>query len=336
MLGFFILITVVGNIWLGWILWSWIGILAIFALLPVIFLLMLGGWLALGLVGMVFQKYDNRTQSQRFLRNFLRWWVWLSLLIWILPGLSIGILATTNARFPATLPRITLSNGEKTVIFQSMMHIASPRFYANIRDDMIRLRGEDYVFLYEWVREGTPESLEKLSQLMGMDVSEKMYQTFADVAWLVYQGDEIYTDILPSTNVDLTTDDIVKLASTEEAIKPLDTPSSDIISMIAKKYPDLTDTQKQVAIIVAQGALNMLLRNYTRPEIENELKKTLPVFRIILDTRNELIVDTLIHSPNRHIYMHYGALHFPGILRWLQARDPRWHEVSRTDYVVIR
>lgn len=85
--------------------------------------------------------------------------------------------------------------------------------------------------------------------------------------------------------------------------------------MIAKKYPDLTDTQKQVAIIVAQGALNMLLRNYTRPEIENELKKTLPVFRIILDTRNELIVDTLIHSPNRHIYMHYGALHFPGILR---------------------
>jgi hypothetical protein len=55
----------------------------------------------------------------------------------------------TNTWAPATLPRITISNGEKTVIFQSMMHIASPAFYSNIRADMQKLVGQEYVFFYE-------------------------------------------------------------------------------------------------------------------------------------------------------------------------------------------
>ena len=50
---------------------------------------------------------------------------------------------------PATLPRITISNGEKTVIFQSMMHIGSSGFYEDVRRDMEQLRGQDYVFFYE-------------------------------------------------------------------------------------------------------------------------------------------------------------------------------------------
>jgi hypothetical protein len=44
-----------------------------------------------------------------------------------------------NKTAPATLARITLSNGEKTVVFQSMMHIASPGFYDDIKKDMEQL-----------------------------------------------------------------------------------------------------------------------------------------------------------------------------------------------------
>ena len=54
-----------------------------------------------------------------------------------------------NRVAPAALPQITISNGDKTIIFQSMMHIASPGFYSDVRRDMEQLVGLDYVFFYE-------------------------------------------------------------------------------------------------------------------------------------------------------------------------------------------
>ncbi len=60
-----------------------------------------------------------------------------------------GVLKFSNEYTPATLPRITITNGEKTVVFQSMMHIASPGFYDDIRNDMIELHEKDFVFFYE-------------------------------------------------------------------------------------------------------------------------------------------------------------------------------------------
>ena len=48
------------------------GIEAVMLSLPVIVVLMMGGGLALGLVGMIFGKHDDRTQGKRFLSSFLR------------------------------------------------------------------------------------------------------------------------------------------------------------------------------------------------------------------------------------------------------------------------
>lgn len=93
-----------------------------------------------------------------------------------------GLVLGTNQWAPATLPRVTISNGDKTVIFQSMMHIASPAFYSDIRADMQRLIGQDYVFFYEGVRPGTTENLEKLGTLMGTSVSSDMYDTIGKMA----------------------------------------------------------------------------------------------------------------------------------------------------------
>ncbi len=67
----------------------------------------------------------------------------------MLPWISFGALVLTNEKTPATLPRITITNGEKTVIFQSMMHVASPEFYEEIKKDMESLAQKDYVFFYE-------------------------------------------------------------------------------------------------------------------------------------------------------------------------------------------
>ena len=93
-----------------------------------------------------------------------------------------------------------------------MIHIGSENFYNSIKKDMQSLKDRDYVFFYEGVRVGTPESLEKLSNLMGMDVSPEMYDILANMAGLVVQETERFQGILPETNVDLSTDDIITLA----------------------------------------------------------------------------------------------------------------------------
>jgi len=81
--------------------------------------------------------------------NFLRGWAWLVCVLWLMPWLLLGALQFTNNTAPATIPKITISNGEKTVVFQSMIHIGSPGFYDDIQADMENLRGREYVFFYE-------------------------------------------------------------------------------------------------------------------------------------------------------------------------------------------
>ncbi len=121
------------------------------------------------------------------MRSFLRGWAWLIGLLWLSPWLLFGTIHVTNIYAPATLPRITISNGDKTVVFQSMMHIASPEFYTAVKKDMQKLSHDDYVFFYEGVKAGSPESLKKLSQFMGTDVSPEMYDILAEVAGLTFQ-----------------------------------------------------------------------------------------------------------------------------------------------------
>ena len=247
----------------------------------------------------------------------------------------IGILQFTNNAVPATLPKITISNGEKTVIFQSMMHIGSENFYAAVQRDMELLRGRDFVFFYEGVEPWTEESIAELSRLTGMEISETMYQLSAQMSWLVLQDIERYRSIIPSTNVDISTDEIVELARAAaiEYPEPLD---AALITQITEIYPTLNDFQKKILQIISRGGLNLLLRMYTNPALEQNLKSQLPVFEIILDKRNMILAEAILASPVPNIYIHYGALHYAGVLQILEERDPRWREVARTDFEVIR
>jgi hypothetical protein len=247
-----------------------------------------------------------------------------------------GLIKFSNNVAPATLPKITISNSEKTVIFQSMMHIGSAAFYDDIRKDMETLRWRDFVYFYEWVRPGTDESLEQLSKLMGMSVSEEMYQIFAEMGWLVMQNVDTFIGILPSTNIDLSTDDIVALAGENTVSNPPQSSAQNLINTLEEKYPSLTVVQKNIIRVFSRGMLNILLRSYTDPVLEEKLKTTLPIFEILLDKRNELLVEAIIASPAPNIYIHYGALHYAGVMSKLKEKDPRWEEIARTSFVVIR
>ena len=294
-----------------------------------------GGGLALGLMGMIFGKHDHRTRWQRFLRDFLKGWAWLVCLISLTPWILLGLVQFTNNTAPATIPKITISNGEKTVIFQSMIHIGSASFYEDIQRDMENLRGREFVFFYEGVESWTAESVAELSRLTGIEVSEKMYAVFAQMSWLVLQDIERYKDIIPSTNVDISTDEIIAFAQEAQIWAPLPI-ENDLFVQLADKYPEFNEFQKRTLRIISRGFLNILLRTYTNPALEKNLKAQLPIFDIILDKRNTILAEAIIESPVPNIYIHYGALHYAGVLAILQEKDPRWREIARTDFQVIR
>jgi hypothetical protein len=313
-----------------------IGMWAFLAFIPFSIIATLGWACALGLIGMIFGKHDDRSGTKRFFYHLTRGWWWLIALLWISPWMLFGFIQFTNNVAPATLPKITLSNGEKTVIFQSMMHIGSPWFYEDIRQDMERLKGQDYVFFYEGVRAGTPESIEKLSELMGMNVSEKMYRIFAEMGGLITQNGDVFLGILPSTNVDLSTDEIITLAGEQNIVASGGVANENIIDVFEKSFPSMNAFQKNIIRIMSRGMMNILLRTYTNPALTQELQSSIPVFDIILHQRNDLVVESIIASPIPNIYIHYGALHYEGIFAKLKEKDPRWQEIARTELQVIR
>lgn len=175
----------------------------------------------------------------------------------------------------------------------------------------------------------------ELSGLMGMNISEKMYSVFAQMSGLVIQDAQRYIGIIPGRNVDLSTDEIVALAQAENIPSPLPVEST-LLTTIEKKYPTLTPFQKTLAQIMSRGVLNVLLKTYTNPALEQSLKQQVPVFDIILDRRNEVLVTAILESPIPNIYIHYGALHYPGVLERLVEKDPRWREIAKTEFQVIR
>lgn len=201
---------------------------------------------------------------------------------------------------------------------------------------MESLRGRDYVFFYEGVTAGSAESVEKLGQLLGMNVSEKMYKFFADMGNLTTQNADIFLGILPSTNVDLSTDEIIALAEKQAIQSPENVQGKNIIDMFEERYPALNTFQKNIIRVLSRGMMNILLRTYTNPAFTQELQKTIPIFEIILDKRNDLLVESIITSPIPNIYIHYGALHYEGVFTRLKEKDPRWQEIARTEFQVIR
>ena len=215
------------------------------------------------------------------------------------------------------------------------MHIASPTFYADIRADMQRLVGQDYVFFYEWVRPGTTENLEKLGTLLGTEVSPEMYDTIGKIAWLVPQTEEAFTNILPSTNVDISTDDIIRIAESQKIPVPTTT-QNDLLNKLEMYYPEMNGPQRYIAQVFSRAAMNVLLRVYERPDIITQLETQIPVFSVILWERNKNIAATIEATPSQKIYIHYGAMHYAWVLDLLQAKDPRWKEIARTEFVVIR
>lgn len=265
-------------------------------------------------------------------------------------GLSVGTLVALlylgavfiNANLPYSVPRVTLTNGDKQVVFQGMLHIGSGAFYERVIYDMLDAEQQGYDFIFEGYRPGTPENNNRFETVQGQadDVDTYELQTnLADVCGLDYQNDyfRVWREkarMQPDRYavVDVSVDEMMnewdRLVRADAALGTVQdkysaqsgNPQSNVKwSDLFAWIGQLNQDQKEVVALGCQTLLN-LLSEYPLPEQDSPFQA-----KVILDFRNRIVADKILAHSNPKLYVTYGAAHIQGIYKLLRAQDPRWH-----------
>ncbi|WP_235842699.1 hypothetical protein [Cereibacter sphaeroides] len=237
------------------------------------------------------------------------------------------------ALYPLAVPRVTLSDGRREVVFQGMVHVGSEQFYRSVAYDLLRAKAAGYVLFFEGVQPGTPEAdawLDAATQ-SGGDLNAQ-YAQIGDVCGLSFQGnflafvqrDEALDPAhLVTADVSVTEmyEEWQRLVAADPALAET-LPASDghgdgmfDMSSALQVAAGLKDSQKDLLAAVCKGIFSVVLGRAESPDALN---------RVILDFRNRRLAERIAALPDADIYITYGSAHFPGLFRELQAQDPAW------------
>jgi hypothetical protein len=260
-----------------------------------------------------------------------------------LASLPVWYLAFWVQSGPTAVPLATLSNGQKTVVFQGMQHVGSEDFYKSVVFDLEQALADGYTLFYEGVTPvpGRPDLTDWFNEtLRGTkeDLSAG-YKTMAEQCGLSFQlnyFDPIKADmaIHPSRHVTADANFLemkteydrlmredpgfaaamaAKAAKAKQAKSDSGDPFGGILDYLVQATPE----QKKLAGIVCRGVLGMAVSGALGEEND-------PANRVIVDFRNKTLARFVAESPADQIYITYGAAHFPGFFAELKKRDPKF------------
>lgn len=261
-----------------------------------------------------------------FIQNFL---FSISIIMFILVGSLSAVSYYFNEVHPATMEEYTLSNKEKTVKFQTMVHIGKKEFYEQVSKNLQDFKKEWAVYFYEWVKPGSKESAEKFDQALGVKFDKDLYKNVSKLYGVEFQDNSLFLWQIndKDINVDISLDEIVALyeqkesPSKAEEWEPLDA-SKEILALLNELNPK----ELQLLQYLNQALLNAMignesilngLENFQNPEL----------FEVILHERNKVLADAILASKEEKIFITYGKLHFSGVLKLLKESDERWKVV---------
>lgn len=290
------------------------------------------GLLVAWLIRLIFR--GQRRQS--FFISYIKAVLGTLFVLGIALAIPIYYAAVLTSLKPLTVPQATLSNGSKTVVFQGMMHIGSEPFYKSVVYDLEKALTQGYVIYYEGVQ-GSPEGDKWFADTLagGGDLSAN-YKMLSDVCGLKFQLD--YFQLLradmtehPERHVaaDVSTADMMREYERLVAADPgfaarvqpakadveAKADSSQGVSSLINMLDGGSADQKRIAGYACRGFLTWTLGQPETPS---------PLDPVILDYRNRALADRIAEDTNQLIYITYGAGHLPGLLKDLQAIDPKW------------
>jgi len=284
----------------------------------------------------------DRAERKPFVRRWLGASVALLFVLSILAAAPIYYLAGIVASRPMIAPQATLSNGHKTIIFQGMAHVGSETFYKTVVYDLQHAIADGYVIYYEGVKPDPGGDAWFSKTLAGGGDLNSRYKDLGKVCGLAFQGE--YFQLLagdirehPDRHVaaDVSTLEMKQeyerlIASdksfAEKARKAADeerkdAKGADVSAKFLNWAQDGNPRHQSLAGVVCRGVMTIALT-------PNANKKPGDLDPLLLDYRNRVLVSRILADPRPRIYVNYGEDHLPGVLKMLQASDPKWKIVA--------
>lgn len=280
-------------------------------------------------------------RAARFRATYIKSAIATFLVLTVALAAPLYYLALRTELNPLTVPQVTLTNGDKTVVFQGMMHVGSEGFYKGVVYDLEQALADGYVIFYEGVQ-GSPDGDEWFAKTLagGGDLSDN-YRKLADVCGLHFQMDYfrlLQADMAarPERHVaaDVTTAQMMheyerllqsdpdfaqQVAGKAEPAPEDASAGPDPLGLILGWFQTGTPQQRAIGGIACRGLMTMLLSRTSAPD---------PMNKVILDFRNRELAQRIASDTNKQIYITYGAGHFPGLLADLEEKDPNWEIAS--------
>lgn len=235
---------------------------------------------------------------------------------------------------PAMMPVYHITNWDKTVVFHSMSHIASPEFYTDTKKSVDNLEKQGYLLFYEGVKSGSKESADKFDKALWVKFDKDLYKNMSKLYGLVNQDNSIFISSW-AKNIDLSMDEIVAVyeKNPSNSNKNLSVPI-DMNPIIISTIDKLNDKELAIIRFLNKAIMNSIIKNW---EVQDFMAKSLwnkSIMDTILWKRNEYLSANIIAEKQKKIVITYWLLHFKWVLELLQKNDKNW-EIKKIDYLQV-
>lgn len=267
-----------------------------------------------------------------FLKRVL---LWIYISVWIIGWLSYYF----NEISPAWIPTYTISNWEKTVIFQAMSHIWSKNFYEKVKQNLIKAKKDWYVYFFEWVKGGNKENMQDFNKAIWIKFDKDLYKNFSKLYWVINQDNSIYYNLVNNLdfNIDLSIDEIMKYYKSSKIKNNKNNllQNKDVVDVnkeIIKTLSQLNSKELKILRYVNQAMLNFMISSKKTQNLITNNFWNQKLFEVILNQRNKNLAKNIIDSKYKKIYITYWLLHFKWVFSLLQKNDPNW-KITKTEYL---
>lgn len=281
--------------------------------------------------------YFRKKEALNLIDYAKKFYISLAWLLYISIGIIWWVWYYQLEHKPLNLEQVTISNWDKTVVFQKMIHIWKQNYYSKIADDITQYKKNWFVYYFEWVKWWSDESIDAFNQALWIEFDKNLYDNLSKLYWLIPQNNLEFIWLVNEKdyNIDMNIDQIIseyKELKIENNITQNYEAPIDVNTEIINTLAELNPRQLQLLQFVNLTFLTTLTKNESfLQSIQNSFGNQL-LFEIILEWRNNVVVEKIINSENKNIFATYWALHFKWILQWLQENDPKWKIVSKKSF----
>lgn len=228
---------------------------------------------------------------------------------------------------PLPMTKYTLSDGEHTIVFQSMIHIARPDFYKSVETDAKSYADNGYTFLYEGIRAGKVDNSHNEADIPSYDISSYMLGLTSQSS---NQYFSFVRSIPNSADADVDVDWILAQYATHGIVVKKQTPMSkeELTNLInnIKKHHRL---YAAIGVPLSRVAARV---GHLKVEFAELTDSYSPADQVILVNRNKVLYDAIVNSHADKIYINYGAAHFPNFYYLLKSHNSNWHIVDEDSF----